>query len=416
MKRIGPYVDEGEIARGGMGIVVAGFDPRLRRRAAVKVLAKGKEENAERVRRFVAEAQITGQLEHPNIVPVHQLGAQDGRPYLAMRQVHGVTLGDIIRENRNRLLEPAVVEETLRTMLRVCDAVAYAHSRGVIHLDVKPANIMVGQFGQVYLMDWGLARIVDPDSEIDLSVDPLKGLRRNQMLGTPAYMAPEMAKSEHKACCPQTDVFLIAATIWHALVGRPPYLEGTLRDTVYKAATSDRPSLEEAAGDVPISKQLADILERAMAPKIADRYPSVLEFQRDLEGFLRGGWFLPVREISAGAVIYNQHDTGEAAYIIQRGRVEVFIETRSGQRAVRVMGPGEVFGEIAVLTGGVRTAGVRALDDVRLLVVDGQVLEQGLGLNSWLGAFVTTLAERFREADARLRRYERRGLSTISPE
>ncbi|TNE85498.1 MAG: cyclic nucleotide-binding domain-containing protein [Deltaproteobacteria bacterium] len=416
MKRIGPYVEEEEIARGGMGVIVSGFDPRLRRRSAVKLLAEGKEENAERVRRFVAEAQITGQLEHPNIVPVHQLGAHDGRPYLAMRQVHGVTLGDIIHENRRRLLEPSVVEDTLRTMLRVCDAVAYAHSKGVIHLDVKPANIMVGRFGQVYLMDWGLARLVGDTSDIELSVDPLRGLRKNQMLGTPAYMAPEMAKSEHDRCGPQTDVFLIAATIWHCLVGKPPYLEPTLRDTVYKAAMSDRPSLEEAAGDVPIAKQLVDILERAMAPKIEDRYASVEEMQRDLERFLRGGWFLPVREVSAGAVIYNQNDPGDAAYIIQRGRVEVFIETRTGRRAVRVMGPGEVFGEIAVLTGGARTAGVRAIDDVRLLVVDAQVLEKGLGLNSWLGAFVTTLAERFREADARLRRYERRGLATISPE
>ncbi|MCO4745428.1 MAG: protein kinase [Proteobacteria bacterium] len=416
MKRIGPYVDEGEIARGGMGVVKAGFDPRLRRRAAVKLLAEGKEEDAERVRRFVAEAQITGQLEHPNIVPVHQLGAHDGRPYLAMREVHGVTLGDIIREKRDVLLEPAVIEDSLRTILRVCDAMAYAHSRGVIHLDVKPGNIMVGRFGQVYLMDWGLARLVGESSSLDLSVDPLRGIRKNQMLGTPAYMAPEMARSKHARCGPQTDVFLIAATLWHALVGRPPYLEKTLRDTVYKAATGDRPRLDGAVGDQPISPRLVEIVERGMAHKIEDRYPSVEAFQRDLESFLRGGWFLPIRDVSAGAVIYNQGVEGDAAYIIQRGRAEVFIETGAGSRTVRVMGAGEVFGEIAVLTGAPRTAGVRALDDVRLLVVNREVLEKGLGLNSWIGSFVTTLAERFREADARLRRYERRGLATISPD
>lgn len=416
MKRIGPYVVREEIARGGMGAIMSGVDSRLRRTTAVKILHDGKEADPERVRRFVAEAQITGQLEHPNIVPVHQLGAQDGRPFLAMRRVHGYTLADNIRENRSRLLEPSQVEDTLRTMLHVCDALAYAHSKGVIHLDIKPANIMVGSYGQVYLMDWGLARLVGDAPGMDLSVDPFQGLKKTQMIGTPAYMAPEMARSEHARCCAQTDIFLLGATLWHCLVGQPPYLEKTLRDTVYRAATSSRPALQEEIGDSAISDQLADILDRAMAAEIEDRYASVDEMKDDIEAFLRGGGFLPVREVLAGAIIYNQGDPGDSAYIIQRGRVEVFAETREGMRTLRVMGAGEVFGEIAILTGGTRTAGVRALDDVLLLRVDQDLLAQGLGLNSWLGAFVTTLAERFREVDERLRRWERRGLATIDIE
>ena len=152
MSRIGSYVDEGELARGGMGVVRTGFDTRLRRRAAVKILSEGSENNGDRVRRFVAEAQITGQLEHPNIVPVHQLGAHEGRPYLAMRKVEGHTLNELIRQKRSHLLDPEVVENMISILLRVCDAMAYAHSRGVLHLDIKPSNIMVGQFGQVYLL------------------------------------------------------------------------------------------------------------------------------------------------------------------------------------------------------------------------------------------------------------------------
>src|SRR5262249_3671722 len=146
------YGVEGEIARGGMGAIMRAFDQDIRREVAVKFLLNSAD--ARLKARFVEEAQITGQLEHPNIVPIHQLGMHDdGRCFFSMKMVKGRTLADILKEPRK--------EDTpgrlLTIFVSICNAIAYAHSHKVIHRDLKPANVMVGDFGEVYVMDWGLA-------------------------------------------------------------------------------------------------------------------------------------------------------------------------------------------------------------------------------------------------------------------
>ncbi len=165
------YTIESEIARGGMGAVVRAVDCDIRREVAIKYMLDDSDQG--RKARFVEEAQITGQLEHPNIVPIHELGLDaDKRLFFAMKLVNGRSLGQIVNELRK---QPATAEKTwplsrlLNIFVSICHALAYAHSRGVIHRDLKPANIMVGDFGEVYVMDWGLAKVIIRERQTPIS-------------------------------------------------------------------------------------------------------------------------------------------------------------------------------------------------------------------------------------------------------
>jgi len=228
-----------EIARGGMGAVFRISDPVLQRELAMKVVLGDRLGDAppQRLRRFLREARITAQLSHPGIVAVHELNSDaDGRFYFTMDRIEGKEFRDVMRQardgkdgwDRDRLLE---------ILLRVCDTLEYAHSRGVIHRDVKPSNIMVGQFGEVFMMDWGLARLLadkDDDPIEDILSDTLPNTapgstvitRDGAVVGTPSYMSPEQAYPDVGEVGPWTDVYAIGAILYEILSGRPPYRTG----------------------------------------------------------------------------------------------------------------------------------------------------------------------------------------------
>jgi serine/threonine-protein kinase len=393
------FEDRGEIGSGGMSTVRCFFDKALRREAAVKLLdprlVGGQAE------RFVAEAQITGQLQHPNIPPIHKLGLdEEGRPYFTMRMVTGRTLEEVIDDAGDERLAPARLTELLKMLVKVCEAVAYAHDRGVVHRDLKPSNVMIGDFGQVYVMDWGIAKLIGPDS-----VSPCED-RPGSVMGTPSYMPPEQARGEHDAIDPRTDVFALGGTLYEILYGRPPY-EGKDRDTVLEMAEAAAVAVPVAgAGGLEVPPALARLAATALARDPDDRYRSVAAMQADLEDFLQGAWRLPERAFTAGETIITEGEAGDTAYVITAGRCEV-VTTRDGERRVlRTLGPGEVFGELAVFDDRPRSASVVAITDGTAMVVSRQTLSEGLGLNTWMGAFVTALVDRFREADAALRKSE----------
>ncbi|MGE0432592.1 MAG: serine/threonine-protein kinase, partial [Planctomycetota bacterium] len=211
--QLGRYHVRGELGRGGMGAVLRAFDRDIRREVAVKVMLPGTGDRVARAR-FLTEGQVTGQLEHPNIVPVHELGLDaDGRMFIAMRLVRGRSLRQVLKA---AAADPGTfpLVQRLDVFRKVCDAVAFAHSRGVIHRDLKPDNVMVGHFGEVQVMDWGLARLLDaPDpadraglAPKDMAPDGVEvdddGTARTldgQIVGTPAYMPPEQVEGDRDA-------------------------------------------------------------------------------------------------------------------------------------------------------------------------------------------------------------------------
>lgn len=310
----------GEVGRGGMGRILKVWDPDLRRNMAMKVVRSDDNGPLDTTKavgrnlaRFLEEAQITSQLDHPGIVPVHELGLDDnGHPYFTMRLVRGQDLSKIFElvwaEQQGWTLTRA-----LGVMLKVCEAMSFAHSKRVIHRDMKPGNVMVGRFGEVYVMDWGLARLVDRNDTKDLrpraaddapasltlvETDRKKGTVQEQeelletmdgdVMGTPAFMPPEQAEGDLESIGPASDIYALGAMLYQLFAGHAPYVESGERlsgKLIWQRVKAGAPlPIEQAAPS--LAPELASICAKAMQRKPADRYASMAALGDDLRAFL----------------------------------------------------------------------------------------------------------------------------------
>jgi formylglycine-generating enzyme required for sulfatase activity/serine/threonine protein kinase len=323
-----------EVARGGMGVVLRVRDEHLERDLAMK-LVRGDGASARggwrTLARFLAEARLAGRLDHPGIVPIHDLGVDArGRAYFTMPLVRGTKLSDVIelvhaRRRARRSLWTR--ERALEALLKVCDTIAYAHSAGVVHRDLKPDNVMIGRFGETYVMDWGLARVVE-STEIDGHRDDTARERASSdehaqhgdatpasrgtyadshptrdgdVLGTPAYMAPEQAAGQGATA--QADVYSVGAILYHLLAGRAPYArlddDATMQRDVLAAVRAGPPDpLERTAPDA--APELAAICDKAMERSLARRYADMRAMSDDLRAYMEGR-------------VVRAHDAGTAA-------------------------------------------------------------------------------------------------------
>ncbi|HEX8113291.1 MAG TPA: protein kinase [Kofleriaceae bacterium] len=404
---VGRFEDDGPIGDGGRSTVHRIFDKTLLRYSAMKRLAPELKPYPAERQRFIEEAQIAAQLDHPNVVPVHELSlTDDGDLYFTMKLVEGRNLADLLDRLDNHPRSFDLVAPFLDILVKVCDAIAFAHSRGIIHRDIKPGNIMVGNFGEVYVMDWGVARLVDGKSDVTTargahaqSLDP-----HGHPIGTPAYMAPEQAAGLHDETDERSDVFALGATLYHILTGQAPY-DNVAIDLAGMIAAARRCEIrpaEKLSGAARLPRGLSRIAMKAMARDPAHRYPSAAAFKDDLLVQLRGSADLPRCIFSAGDTIVAEGEPGDAAYIIVSGTCRVFKTVNHEDVDLRILGPGEVFGETAIFSRAPRSASVQALETLVLQVVSPEVLEEAVGLHGGLGLFIRTLAERFREVDERL--------------
>jgi serine/threonine-protein kinase len=390
-----------ELGRGGMGRIHPATDRNLLRHVALKRLDKELAKEPFYRDGFIAEAQIAGQLEHPNIVPVHELAVDDnGIPYFTMKLVQGMTLDKWLRSSRRPPGSTERLEEGLEIFLKVCDAVAYAHHRGVIHRDLKPENIMVAGFGQVYLMDWGLSRLT--------KTRPASGSNAQMEapgpVGTPEYMAPEQARGNPAEMDERSDVFGLGAILYEIVSGKRPY--GDHRDqnvTLERAQAGAVVSIDEATMGIGVSKRIRSVVAKATAPRPEDRYPNVLELQHEVHHFLLGGLHLPRKLFMPGTLIMQEGDPGDAAYMIVSGSCRAFRTVDGVQETLAVMNAGDVFGEMALLLDEPRAASVEAVDRVTVLVLDKGTMTEGLGIEGWTGALVRALAQRFRDLEQTFR-------------
>jgi len=330
--RGGRYRLQEEIGRGGMGVVVRIWDEELRRHLAMKILRdrgdaagptaspanrrslRGEPSaptvDTETLVRFLEEAQITSQLRHPGIVPVHELGLDlEGRIYFTMHLVRGNTFREVI-EWAMRGENGWTPTRALHVLVDVCDALGYAHSKGVIHRDMKPSNVMVGRYGETYVMDWGLARVLGKRDRHDVRVatdapllSSIQTDRRERsdehgespiitmdgaVVGTPAYMPPEQANGRIELIDRRADVYSVGAMLYHLLTGQPPYVgpgERTSPRTVLAMVKLGPPKrVHELAPATPA--ELEAICEKAMARDPARRYADLREFAEDLRAYL----------------------------------------------------------------------------------------------------------------------------------
>ncbi len=390
----------GELGRGGMGRIHPATDRNLLRHVAMKRLDKELAREPFYAGGFIGEAQITGQLEHPNIVPVHELAVSpEGVPYFTMKLVRGTDLHRWMADKTRRPGSTERLQEGLELFLKVCDALAYAHHRGVIHRDIKPENIMVADFGQVYLMDWGLARLIGKDSGC-------AALDAPGAVGTAAYMAPEQAKGNPKELDARADVFGMGAVLYEMISGHTPYGDTYDGDeALRRAAAGEIIPIDIATEEIGVSKRIRKIVEKAVAARPEDRYQSVLELQADVRQFLRGGLHLPRQFFQPGENIIREGDVGGTAYMVVSGKCRAFRTTPDGkQETLAEMGAGDVFGEMALLLEEPRAASVEAIDKVTVLVLDKRTMQDGLGSDGWTGALVRALASRFRDLETKVRK------------
>lgn len=291
------YSLRGAVGVGGVGRVLLGFDERIGREVAIKeMLDQAAHQDSELTARFLREARITGRLEHPGIVPVYDLGMKDsGAPYYVMRLVRGDTLAKRIKDCDLPAAPELALSRRLSLLDRVidvCEALAYAHAKGVIHRDIKPGNIVLGPFGETIVLDWGLAK-VENEADADIAAvlparhgDDADLTRIGDILGTPAYMAPEQANPEFGAVDARSDVFALGCILHYLLTGHPP-LRGNA-DQILEQLGSSAPLPSARDPGLPAPPELIAICDKALAKDKALRFPDAAALADELRAYRDG--------------------------------------------------------------------------------------------------------------------------------
>ena len=303
------YHLSGEIARGGMGAVLRGRDVDLGRELAVKVLLEKYANRPEIARRFIEEAQIAGQLQHPGVVPIYDIGRFGERPFFTMKLVKGLTLAAILSERTDPTADRP---RLLGIALQTAQTLAYAHAKGVVHRDVKPANIMIGAFGEVQVMDWGLAKVLaeggiadeerasrahqEPEEVTMIRTARSTGsagsygtdTEAGSLLGTPAYMPPEQANGDIAHLDRRADVFGLGAILCEILTGKPPYVGRSDEEVRRKAANGDLADTTARLDACGADAELIALTKKCLSPEAIDRPKDAQAVADALSAYLNG--------------------------------------------------------------------------------------------------------------------------------
>jgi len=286
------YAIGAPIGKGGMGEVFLATDRDLRRQVAMKLLRKDVGGGRDQLLHFVAEAQATSQLEHPGIPPVHDIGTTgDGRPWFTMKLMRGRTFREILHDlrlGREEVEREYTLHRLVSILERICEALHFAHERGVLHRDIKPDNVMLGDYGEVHLMDWGLAKVGADSGEIDTArVESGLETQYGSLKGTLPYMSPEQMLGQTDLLDSRTDIYALGCLLYEMLTLHPAF-DPTDAEMIVKVQMGDFPDVAERNDDRSVPESLAAICRKAMAKEREERFGNASEMREALRAWLDG--------------------------------------------------------------------------------------------------------------------------------
>lgn len=391
------------IGEGGSSEIFSTVDGRMNRVVALKVLKAENLERKDLVDLFVNEAKLLGFIEHPGVVPVYNtFSYQDGRPCYSMKLLEGRRLTDLLDRRRGGAGTELTSIEAFRIFTKICETMAFVHAKGVIHLDLKPANIMIGSFGEVLVMDWGNARIFDEGpyrAYLGKFTDRM-GLAQfvspssEMIVGTPGYMSPEQTEVSRSELGPTSDVFSAGVLLYEMMAGLNPFDAEETAAVLEKTRTYAPPPVHELNPDVPL--RLSQICGRMMEKNPSRRYAGFAEVLADLSALNLSGQAFPVLELQPGEMIFHEGEQGDYAFSVLSGSIEISKRVHGRSHVLAVLGKGEVVGELAIIRHQPRTATARALELSRIRVLSRADVESELQkLAPWVGDMINCLADRF---------------------
>ena len=415
----GKYVIQRKLKSGGMGDVYYIYDKDFERCSAMKVILPELKHDSRIIDSFITEARVTAQMEHPNIIPVHDMGfLPEHGIYFTMKLMKGEPLNNILQKieiGDRDYIKKYDLFMLLSIFRKVCDAVAFAHSKKILHRDIKPHNIMVGDYGEVLLMDWGLSkRIGDEDNLGTTKEKKKKGKKKvassgiefdkhdwettelGVVKGSPAFMSPEQALGDVTALDERSDIFLLGATLYHIFTFYPPYLGDDVFDIVLQARNHDLiPPEELGTGRLGIPVDLSRIIMKALSKQKDDRYSSVEELANDIDAFLRGEINFRHKIFKKDELLMREGELGSESYIIVEGEVQVYKKVNGKRIEISVLKKGDIVGEMSIITSEPRTASVVALQKTEVMVLNQDLFKEYLGKSpTWLSKTFISLAER----------------------
>lgn len=397
------------LGEGGFGTVVASFDGYLNRATALKQLHSHFRDDVQQLRAIMNEVRLISYLAHPGVVSVYDAFVDpDGNFNYTMELLNGENLEDLLfrlEDEGKRLPLPLAI----KIFTKLIETLAFVHDKGVIHLDIKPSNIMLGEYGEVQILDWGSAHLYAPERYEeylhrygkDAKAEDMIHDRSDRIEGTIPFMSPEQTEQPRTQLTPASDIFTTGVVMYQALSGRFPFSYENLERFLHDLHQVEPPLLNELRGDIPI--RLSQICAKMMSKSIEDRYSTFQEVLQDLEDFSNSGQMFRQTVYQPGEVLIRQGEMGDHAFQVIDGQVEISVKVDGKEKVLATRGSGAIIGELAVFTKEPRSATVTARETTTIKVLnEAMIMEELEKLNPWVGHMVYQLSQRFIEQNKRI--------------
>lgn len=389
------------LGEGGFGQVYSCFDHMLNRLTAQKSLKQPFRRDEIQIRSLINEARLISYLDHPGVVAVFDAFiGDDGSFHYTMELIKGTNLRSHLREIE-RKGEYMSLARCLRIVTKLCQTMAYIHKKGVLHLDLKSENIMLGEFGELSILDWGNAYLYAPERYQEYLAKNGKHLdiselinRSVKIVGTPPYMSPEQTLCPRHEMTPATDIFAVGVMLYRMLTGIYPFSLLSNEDFLRELHTLEPKPLHFHRGDVPL--RLSQICAKMLAKHIDDRYSNFQEVVEDLQALTDYGQVFERQFYQPGETFIHEGDEGHYAYQILDGQVEIFKILDGSEHVIGTVGPGAMIGELAIFSKAPRSASARAITPTTVYVIGEEEITAELEkLNPWVGRMIHSLSQRF---------------------